>query len=241
MKALLLCAGYGTRLYPITKNKPKCLVEIDGKPVLDFWLKKLIEMNIKDVLINTHFLPEKVEKYVKKVNYPLNINLVYEKKLLGTAGTLKANKHFFKKESIFLVHADNLSFFDSKKFLEKFKNRKKKIVITMMTFETEYPESCGVVELTKDGEIKNFYEKVKNPPTNLANGAVYLISSNIFKFLETLDQEYIDFSNDVIPFNLNKINTFKNEKFHIDIGTIENLKKARLKFKYDYKYLLSKN
>ena len=40
MKALLLCAGYGTRLYPITKNKPKCLVEIDGKPVLDFWLKK---------------------------------------------------------------------------------------------------------------------------------------------------------------------------------------------------------
>ena len=93
MKALLLCAGYGTRLYPITKNKPKCLVEIDGKPVLDFWLKKLIEMNIKDVLINTHFLAEKVEKYVRKVNYPLNINLVYEKKLLGTAGTLKANKH----------------------------------------------------------------------------------------------------------------------------------------------------
>ena len=84
-------------------------------------------------------------------------------------------------------------------------------------------------------------KKIKNPPTNLANGAVYLISNRIFKFLETLDQEYIDFSNDVIPVNLNKINTFKNEKFHIDIGTIENLKKARLKFKNNFKYLLSNN
>ena len=90
------------------------MVEINRKPILDFWLKKLIEMNIKDVLINTHYLAEKIEKYVRELNYPLNINLVYEQKLLGTGGTLKANRHFFKNEAILLGHADNLSFFDSK-------------------------------------------------------------------------------------------------------------------------------
>ena len=122
-------------------------------------------MNIKDVF-NTHYLAEKIEKYVRIIRYTLNINLVYEQKLLGTGRTLKANRHFFKNEAILLVHADNLSFLIQK---NSYKNLiiEKKIVITMMTFETESPENCGVIELSKDGEIKNFYEKVKNPQQKL--------------------------------------------------------------------------
>ena len=127
MRALLLCAGYGKRLHPITKYIPKCLVEINKTTMIEIWLKKLVELGITDVLINTHYMAEKVEKHVNSLNFPLNIKLVYEEKLLGTAGTLKKNKCFFKNQPLMLIHTDNLSLFDSNAFINKFKSRTKNI------------------------------------------------------------------------------------------------------------------
>ena len=69
IKALLLAAGFGTRLRPLTLTKPKCLMEINGVPILGHWLEKLDNLGCNEVLINTHYLNKKVEDYLAKINF----------------------------------------------------------------------------------------------------------------------------------------------------------------------------
>jgi mannose-1-phosphate guanylyltransferase len=96
MKALLLAAGLGTRLRPITEKIPKCLVPINGVPLLDIWLEKLSNIGIEEFLINTHYLHQDVENFISKNKYKKKIKTTFEEKLLGTAGTLIKNKDFFE-------------------------------------------------------------------------------------------------------------------------------------------------
>ena len=227
MKALLLGAGLGTRLRPITNTIQKCLVPIHDKPLLEYWLDNLTRVGVDDFLINTHYLHEQVESYVKSSIYKDKITLVYEEKLLNTGGTLLHNKSFFENEAFLLVHADNLSFCDFEGFLGSHKNRPSGCEITMMLFKTDFPSSCGIVELDKQSIVQEFHEKVQNPPSNLANGAVYICEPSIFNFLESLDKDDIDFSNDVLPKYLGKINTYLNDVYHRDIGTPESYSLAQ--------------
>lgn len=221
MRALLLSAGVGSRLRPITNTIPKCLVPINGKPLLEYWLKSLWEAGVDEFLINTHYLHVQVEEFVKSSIYRDKITLVYEDELLNTGGTLLANRAFFDDEPFMLVHADNLSFCNFDEFINTHKNRPSNCDITMMLFKSDNPSSCGIVELDENGIVQKFYEKVKNPPSNLANGAVYICEASLFDFLESLDIKEIDFSNDVLPKYLGKINTYFNNTYHRDIGTIE--------------------
>lgn len=219
MKALLLAAGLGTRLKPITNYTQKCLVPINGKPLIEYWLENLSNVGVQHFLINTHYFKEQMEQFVLKSKFKDKITLVYEEELLNTGGTILKNKSFFDKDSFFVVHADNLSFCDFNEFLNK--HKMSKFPITMMTFLTDNPSSCGIVELDEYGIVRNFFEKIKNPPTNLANGAVYIFDSKIFDFLENLNKERIDISTEVLPNFIGQIATFHNDVYHRDIGTIE--------------------
>lgn len=227
MKALLLSAGLGTRLRPITNHTPKCLVPIAGKPLLEYWLDSLSTIGINEFLINTHYLSEQVIKYVKESKYKNKITLSYEEELLNTGGTLLKNKDFFENKPFLLIHADNLSFCDFEKFISTYHNRPKYCDITMMLFKTDIPKSCGIVKLNENGIVEEFYEKVHNPPSNLANGAVYILDYSVINYLEKLDKEEIDFSLEVIPHYLGKINTYLNTNYHKDIGTIRTYLEAQ--------------
>jgi mannose-1-phosphate guanylyltransferase len=98
--------------------------------------------------------------------------------------------------------------------------------MTMLTFHTAVPESCGIVELDEHGVVKAFHEKVKDPPGNLANGAVYILEPGIFSFLEKLRKEVIDFSTEVLPHYMGRIYTFHNNVYLRDIGTMESYLRA---------------
>ena len=100
----------------------------------------------------------------------------------------------------------------------------------MMLFISDNPSSCGIVEI-KNNIVQNFYEKINNPPSNLANGAVYICEPSIISFLEKLNKASIDFSNEVIPSFLGKINTYVNDEYHRDIGTIESYALAQVEVK----------
>ena len=231
MKALLLAAGLGTRLRPITNTTPKCLVPISGKPLLEYWLEHLTKVGITEFLINTSYLANQVEEFVQYSKYKNMITLVYEEKLLNTGGTVLKNKNFFDNKSFVLVHADNLSFCNFNDFLNTHYSRKRNCDITMMLFKTDNPSSCGIVEIDENNIVQKFHEKVKKPPSNLANGAVYICEPSIINFMKSLKKKNIDFSNDVLPYFMGKINTFLNDTYHRDIGTVESYAMAQVEFK----------
>ena len=231
MRALLLAAGFGTRLYPITETIPKCLVPINGKPLLEYWLENLSIVGVKEFLINTSYLSKQVEDFVKNSKYKDRITLVYEEELLNTGGTIVKNNDFFEDESFMLVHADNLSFCNFDEFITSHTLRPKNCELTMMLFNTDNPQSCGIVELDKLGRVIKFYEKVKNPPSSLANGAVYICEPTVIDFCKNFNKKDIDFSNDVLPNFMGKINTYLNDIYHRDIGNVESYAKAQIEIK----------
>lgn len=232
MRALLLAAGLGTRLRPITNNLPKCLVPIHGKPLLGYWLDLLLgSQEIDRVLVNLHYFPDAVLAYVADSVWKAQVDLVHEQALLGTGGTVLANADFFREHAFMVVHADNLSDFDVHAFIHAHAERPPHCVITMMTFSTDDPRSCGIVELDHRGVVTRFHEKVANPPGNLANGAVYIFEPEVLAFLRGLGKSIIDLSTEVLPAFLGRIWTFHNDRYHRDIGTPESLKAAESEFR----------
>ena len=91
MKALILAAGKGKRLRPLTFKIPKCLVKVKGKPLLFHWLKSLESTDIENVFINTHWLADEVENYLSEEKFNLKVSTKFEKELLGSAGTISFN------------------------------------------------------------------------------------------------------------------------------------------------------
>ena len=228
--ALLLSAGYGTRLKPLTNDLPKCLVKVGEKSLLELWVGKLIQSNVQSVLINTHYLADKVNLFlnslIKNKYKEIKIEVTHEKNLLGTAKTLICNKEFFRNKVGILIHADNFYEGDLSDFLIAHLSKPKKCLLTMLTFTTDIPKSCGVVEIDSDGIVTKFYEKVKNPPTNLANGAIYAFNNDFIDWIEKNASSAEDFSKDILPKLLGRIKTYKTDKFFVDIGTPKMLEKA---------------
>lgn len=231
MKALLLAAGFGTRLRPITDYVPKCLVKINNRPLLSYWLDLLNSPSIDKILLNTHYLPEAVEDFVQNSSSKQKIRTVFEQNLLGTGGTILKNKDFFDGESFIVAHADNLTLFNLEDFILTHEKRAQSTEITMMVFDTDTPKSCGIVETDEQGRVIEFHEKVSNPPGKRANAAVYIFEPSIFNFLEKIGKETIDLSTEVLPFFMGKIQIFHNKIYHRDIGTVESFNIANEEFK----------
>ena len=103
MKAFLLAAGSGLRLRPITNSIPKCLVPINGIPLLHYWIKLFELHGINEVLINVYHLSEQIIHFCNTYGGSLKIKLYKEKYLLGSLGTIIKNRDFIKKEEKFLI------------------------------------------------------------------------------------------------------------------------------------------
>jgi mannose-1-phosphate guanylyltransferase len=226
MRAILLSGGYGTRLRPLTLKVPKCLVPIKNKPLLEIWLERLAEAKIGPVLVNTHYLREEVENFVKCNPFKDGVTLVHEEILLGTAGTLISNLDFYGNQDGLLIHADNYCLANFTAFQEAHLNRPPECLMTMMTFRTDSPNSCGIVELNEQGIVVDFHEKVPNPPGNLANGAIYILSTELLDMLSTKLFLAKDFSTDVIPYLLGRIFSYEVSELLMDIGSIESYNRA---------------
>lgn len=225
-RALLLSSGLGTRLRPITDNTPKCLVPINGKPLLGYWLDLLLEAGVERILINTHYLADQVRDYCNNSPWRDQLDLVHEEELLGTAGTVRANAEYLKSSGpIFLAHADNLTVFKPDQYFNAHADRPTGCLGTMMTFMTDMPEACGIVELDDRKVIINVHEKVQNPPGNLANAAVFLLETELLQWVYDHPEAY-DFCRDVVPPLAQKWFTYHNSIFHRDIGTPEALARA---------------
>jgi mannose-1-phosphate guanylyltransferase len=201
---------------------------IRGQALLGVWLDRLTQAGIGPFLINTDYLAERVQAFIASSPYRDQVTLVHEEKLLGTAGTLIANLEFFGGQDGLLIHADNYCLADFHGFVLAHKRRPSSCVMTMMTFRAETPASCGIVDLDARGVVVGFHEKVANPPGNLANGAVYLLSAGLLRTIATDFSTAEDFSTEVLPKLIGRIFTYETDEFFLDIGTPEAYNKANL-------------
>ena len=223
IRALLLAAGLGTRLRPYTEKLPKCLMPISRRPLLEHWLCTLYRHNVSKVLVNTHHHAEVVREFLTRKPFQCWVDEVYEQELLGTAGTLWNNWQYFAGSTTLLIHSDNWCQCDFGNFLRYHMfERPAHTVMTMMTFDTEFPEACGIVESDKYGVVTAFYEKPVRPKSNLANAAVYILEPELINTLAAGSQVF-DFSSEVIPKYLGRIATWENRGIHRDIGVIDSL------------------
>lgn len=231
MRALLLAAGIGSRLRPITDTVPKCLVKIQGRPLLDYWLDLVFQGGIERVLLNTHWLAPQVQAHVMASPWANRIDQVYEATLLGTGGTVLANRDWFQNQSFLLAHADNLTDFDVAGLIAAHEGRLAGHAITMLGFRTDDPSSCGILELDRQNTVLAFHEKVANPPGNLANGAVYIFEPEVIDAIAALESPVVDLSTEIIPNYLGRILCVETDGYHRDIGNPESLRRANSEFK----------
>ena len=224
MRALLLAAGLGTRLRPLTDSTPKCLVPIKRKPLLDIWCEELLSAGVSKLLINLHYKSELVQDHVSRSKFADKIETVFEANLLGTAGTLIANRNFFNSEDGILLHADNYCEAEIEKVVDAHESRPENCELTMLGFRTTTPETCGILEVGQDRILEKMYEKSKENHGNLANAAFYILSKDLIKDLKSEK----DFSTEVIPQYFGKTLVVETDRTFIDIGTPESYAHAQL-------------
>lgn len=217
MRAILLAAGLGTRLRPLTDTVPKCLVPVGKEVLLDMWLRRLSEAGIDRVLVNLHHLADVVRRHVASSPWSDFVEFVDEPVLLGTAGTLVANKSFFQGEDGLLVHADNYCTASLGAFIHAHQDRPAGCSMTMMTFETSHPHECGIVTTNASGVMVAFDEKPANPVGTRANAAIYVVSPGLYEPLNGV----CDFSTDVVARLVGSVFTWTADGELVDIGTID--------------------
>lgn len=172
-KAFLLAAGLGTRLRPLTDATPKCLVPIGGRPLLHWWLALCERLGVREVLINTHAHAEQVRDFVRARKTPLKVTLSHEETLLGSAGTLAANRAFAAGEPDFWIfYADTLIGPGLAPLASL--HRARGADLTFGLFRSPNPASGGVVELAPDGRVRSFEEKPAAPKSDLVAAGVYV-------------------------------------------------------------------
>jgi NDP-sugar pyrophosphorylase family protein len=219
-KALLLAGGLGTRLRPLTNTVPKCLVAVAGKPLVDYWFAALQAADVLDALINTHHLYQLVWAHLDAVlkNRPLRVKVTHEPVLLGSAGTVRANRSWMDDaDECVIVYVDNLSNVDLRDVLAFHHSHDDPM--TMMLFHTPHPEQCGIASLGDDGRVLEFIEKPAQPRSDLANAGLYVVSADAYR--EIADRNVFDFGFDVLPKFVGRMRGFVFEGYHRDIGSLE--------------------
>ena len=218
MKAFLLAAGIGSRLRPITDTVPKCMVPIDGRPLLDIWLDAFDQAGIDEVLINLHYLPDIVRQHAEQRAGGPAIQLVFEPELLGSAGTLLANREWVAEEEFFLAcNADNLTDFDLRSLVDV--HRAGGEVATLTVFHSENPSAGGVVEVDSSGTVAGFAEKPAEPVSNLVNAGIYAFSPQV---LDDLDGTFpCDIGYHLLPKLVGRAKAIPVPGYFRDLGTVD--------------------
>jgi len=212
---------------------PKCLLPIGDKPLLQIWLELLSRHCVDQVLINTHWLHEKVKHFLLSWdNAALKTVRFYEPVLLGSAGTILKNRDWVSDgEPFFILYGDNLTDVNLSDMYAY--HRLHGMPFTLGVFRTEAPHLCGIAEIGKDKVVTGFVEKPKNPVSDLAAAGIYVADRRIFDFfpLETFSETPLDLGFHVIPKLVGRMKAYHISDFLMDIGTLKSYETAKALWK----------
>ncbi len=184
MRAMILAAGVGSRLDPLTRNVPKPLVPILNKPVMEYLIELLKKHGFNEIMVNLHYLGDHIERHFGDGSkWGVKIEWSREDKLWGDAGSLKRVEEFFKDETFLVIGGDDLTDMDLSKLLKT--HRDKKALSTIALSLVDDPSEYGIVLMNEDSRITRFLEKPKGEVifSNTANTGVYMFEPAIFELI----------------------------------------------------------
>lgn len=224
MKAFLLAAGNGTRLRPLTDSVPKCLLPVQGVPLLEIWLNNCKAAGITDVLVNTHAHAGAIRRFAAEQRTGVRISIAEEPELLGSAGTLAENREFVTgEESFFVLYADVLTNADLSQILAF--HKQKHLAATLGIYQVPDPSRCGIITTDENAVIWDFVEKPTRPSSDCAFAGVMVAGQELFSFLP--DQRPADLGFNVLPKMIGRMAAYPISEYLLDIGTVQNYEDAQ--------------
>jgi len=224
MKGYLLAAGNGTRLHSLTNSLPKCLVPINGTPLLGIWLQWCERYGVDHVLVNTHAHSRNVQGFLNSYKGSVQVTMTYEPELLGSAGTLHTNRTFVENEQEFAVlYADVLTNFRFDRMLDF--HRQRRAAITLGSYRVTNPSQCGILAADETGKVLEFTEKPEFPSSDTAFAGVLIGGPALLNKISSRTPSDVGF--DVLPSLVGEMFTYTITDYLLDIGTIEKYNQAQ--------------
>jgi mannose-1-phosphate guanylyltransferase len=216
MKAFILAAGKGERLRPLTDAVPKCLMSIQSVPVLAVWLELCRLHHIDEILVNTHSHADLVKSYIRDHSDGLSVHIREEEILLGSAGTLLANRSWIGSERDFWIfYGDVLTNTNMTRMLEF--HRRRDQIATIGVYEVSNPKQCGIVTVDQEHVVREFIEKPANPSSDLAFSGILVATPAIFDVIPRRVPADIGFH--VLPKLVGRMAAYPISEYLVDIGT----------------------
>ncbi len=236
MKAMILAAGKGTRVRPLTYALPKPMIPILGKPVMEYLIEHLVKFGIQDIMVNVSYLHDRIENYFGEgQRFGARIGYSFEGYVdddgqvfpnpIGSAGGMKKIQEFggFFDETTLVICGDALIDLDLHSAL--FEHRRKGALVSVITKEVpmEQVSSYGIVVAEPDGKVKSFQEKPKQEEalSNLASTGIYIMEPAALELIPK--DKFFDIGADLFPLLVEKQLPFYAQKrfFNwIDIGNV---------------------
>lgn len=222
MKAMVLAAGLGTRLRPLTYEITKPMVPVLDRPVMEHILDLLARHSIDQVIANLHYFPDSIrEHFGERISYR------YEPELLGTAGGVRACADFFAGEPFLVISGDALTDIDLTAFIAR--HGEAGGIATLAVKKVADTREYGVVLHDREGRITGFQEKPKPEEalSNLGNCGIYLFQPEIFDYFP--ERPFVDWARDVfpvllendVPFHIHEVREYWN-----DVGSLAELRQG---------------
>ena len=229
LKAMVMAAGMGSRLEPITLKLPKPLIPVMNRPLMDIILSQLHNIGVNEVISNTYYLANQIIDRYKSNKLGIKFNYIKETELSGTAGGVKNCQFFFDEgEDFIVISGDVLTTADIKEGIEIHKKSGAIATIGVKQVPHELVSHFGVVVTDEKGYITEFQEKppLEEAKSNLINTGIYIFNYKIFDYIP--ENTFYDFAKNVFPKLLTEgqINTFKIAEYWNDIGTIGQYKQS---------------
>ncbi len=239
MKALVLAAGYATRLYPLTKNTPKPLLEVAGQSILDHIVEKMEKVDAIDeiIIVTNEKFAGHFEEWTEDADYSKKLTVVNDgtttnDNRLGAIGDIQfVIEQLDVDDDLMILAGDNLFDFELSDFANYFEEVGTDVITAYAEEDEAQLKRAGIVELDEDSKVLSFEEKPENPKSEYAVPAFYLYQKETLpKFKEYLEAGHDpDAPGHFIPFLLGQkpIHAFRFEGHRYDIGTVESYERVQ--------------
>ncbi len=224
MKAIILAGGEGQRLRPLTKTRPKPLMRVGDRAIIDVMLERLARFGITEVAVTLGYRGEDIKSEIGKSRNGVNIEYFEEDVPLGTAGSVRNCRRFIEGEAL-VLSGDALTDLDFSEFLSFHLGHGGKVSIALKKMKKA--SSFGVAEIGEDARISRFVEKPPLPDETeaLVNCGIYIINKETVEMIP--ENTFYDFARDLFPRIEDKYG-FITDAFWCDIGSFSEYRRSNL-------------